>query len=181
MLCCRGEIVEDVPPPLPLDTPLLLVKPPVGLSTPEIFKALDLNRRSTADPRHLLDQLATTGTTATHTDHPTTTAKAVTTLQDLCVNDLEQPAFDRLPALAALKHRLQETGAFTSVFMTGSGSTIVGVGSDAVPDFLVREPEYKDLFISPARLIVRKPGEWYAKDAETEVVGAGQGNSVAAA
>jgi len=33
-----------VEPPLPLDTPLLLVKPPVGLSTPEIFKALDLNR-----------------------------------------------------------------------------------------------------------------------------------------
>lgn len=34
----RGEVVEDVAPPLPLSTPLLLVKPQVGLSTPEIFR-----------------------------------------------------------------------------------------------------------------------------------------------
>lgn len=39
----RGEIVEDVEPPLPLTTPILLVKPNVGLSTPQIFKALDLD------------------------------------------------------------------------------------------------------------------------------------------
>lgn len=74
----RGEVVENVPPPLPLNTPLLLVKPPVGLSTPEIFKALDLDRRSTADPRQLLARLAAEGAT-----------------QELTVNDLEQPAFDR--------------------------------------------------------------------------------------
>ena len=33
----RGEIVEDVEPPIPLDTPMLLVKPNVGLSTPGEF------------------------------------------------------------------------------------------------------------------------------------------------
>ena len=77
--CCRGEIVENVPPPLPLDTPLLLVKPPVGLSTPEIFKALDLSRRSTADPEQVLQQMS----------------RQQCISQDLCINDLEQPAFDR--------------------------------------------------------------------------------------
>ena len=41
-------------PPLPLSTPLLLVKPPVGLSTPAVFRALDLGARSTADPQQLL-------------------------------------------------------------------------------------------------------------------------------
>lgn len=145
----RGEIVEDVVPPLPLDTPLLLVKPPVGLSTPEIFRALDLDRRSTADPRALLARMAAEGVT-----------------QELTVNDLEQPAFDTLPQLAELKRRLQEAGgaAFSSVFMTGSGSTIVCVGSDAPPAFLA-EPQYASLFVSPARLIVRKPGEWYAPSA----------------
>ena len=51
---CRGEVVEDVEPPLPLSTPLLLVKPPVGLSTPAVFRALDLGARSTADPQQLL-------------------------------------------------------------------------------------------------------------------------------
>ena len=137
--------MEDVPPPVSLDTPLLLVKPPVGLSTPEIFKALDLNRRSTADPRELLARLATEGA-----------------VQELCVNDLEQPAFDRLPALEELKRRIKDTGKFTCVFMTGSGSTIVGVGDDQAPEFLTGS-EYHDLFISPARLIVRKPGEWYEK------------------
>lgn len=150
----RGEIVEDVAPPLPLDTPLLLVKPPIGLSTPQIFKALDLGRRSTADPRGLLDGMAAAGTLR----------------DDLTVNDLEQPAFDTLPELLALKRRLAEAGGgdgrpFDSVFMTGSGSTIVCVGSDAPPAFLSQEAERGDLFVSPARLITRRPGEWYAAPA----------------
>ena len=51
---CRGEVVEDVESPLPLSTPLLLVKPPLGLSTPAVFKALDLGACSTADPQQLL-------------------------------------------------------------------------------------------------------------------------------
>ena len=42
--------MEDVEPPLALDTPILLVKPNVGLSTPSIFKALDLQGLSTQDP-----------------------------------------------------------------------------------------------------------------------------------
>ncbi len=54
----RGEVVEDVAPPLPLATPLLLVKPREGLATPAVFRALDLAGRSTADPRALLAALA---------------------------------------------------------------------------------------------------------------------------
>ncbi len=145
----RGEIVEDVPPPLPLSTPLLLVKPPIGLSTPQIFKALDLNRRSPAEPRRLLADMAAAGKLA----------------DALTVNDLEQPAFDVLPELLALKRRLAEAGSsdgkkFDSVFMTGSGSTIVCAGSDAAPAFLSGR-EFADTFVSPARLITRRAGEWY--------------------
>ena len=70
--------MQNVEPPLPLDTPLLLVKPPIGLSTPQIFRALDLGRRSTIDPLDLLQGLATDPSR----------------LAELCVNDLEQPAFD---------------------------------------------------------------------------------------
>lgn len=43
---------------LPQATPLVLVKPEAGLPTPTVFKALDLNTRSTADPEELLKQLA---------------------------------------------------------------------------------------------------------------------------
>lgn len=50
--------MEDVESPLPNSTPLLLVKPPVGLSTPAVFKALDLKACSTADPKQLLSGAA---------------------------------------------------------------------------------------------------------------------------
>lgn len=180
----RGEVVEPVGPPLPLplDTPLLLVKPPVGLSTPAIFKALDLGRRSAADPLDLLSALSSGGVDA---------------LREASVNDLEQPAFDCLPELAAMKRRLQarhgEGGGdgrgrpFDAVFMTGSGSTVVCVGSDSPPGWLAAEgwraglgaggkaavvsgsaaaggaaaaagageEEEEPLFVSPARLIAR--------------------------
>lgn len=140
----RGEVVNNVQPPLPLETPMLLVKPPVGLSTPAIFKSLDLGRRSTADPLQLLDDMTSRG--------------AIT--PELCVNDLEQPAFDNLPELLQLKQRLAAEGSFDAVFMTGSGSTIVCVGDDTAPAWL-SEPQYKQLFVSPTRLILRQPGGWY--------------------
>ena len=79
MTSCRGEVVEDVEPPLPLDTPLLLVKPPMGLATPEIFKLLDLSKCSKANPKQPLLQMKQAGRLT----------------QDMCVNDLERPAFAR--------------------------------------------------------------------------------------
>ena len=81
------------------------------------------------------------------------------------MNDLEQPAFDNLPELKALKGRLIAEGgpALTAVFMTGSGSTIVCAGSDARPAFLGADPALASLFIAPARLITRQDGQWYAK------------------
>jgi len=147
----RGEIVENVEPPISLDTPLLLVKPPIGLSTPQIFKALDLNRRSTSDPLDILKQIQISSSLNS----------------DMVVNDLEQPAFDTLPELKQLKDKLQEEGDFDVVFMTGSGSTLVCVGSDKPPEFLSEAP-YDDLFISPARLITREQDKWYQYDREKE-------------
>eukprot|EP00878_Enallax_costatus_P028365 GHUV01030635.1.p1 GENE.GHUV01030635.1~~GHUV01030635.1.p1 ORF type:complete len:128 (+),score=46.49 GHUV01030635.1:485-868(+) len=120
-----------------------------------IFKSLDLNRRSKADPLRLLSQMTQQGSIT----------------QDLCVNDLEQPAFDNLPELAELKQRLTEAGGdkFSAVFMTGSGSTIVCVGDDAAPRFL-SDQQYQGLFVSPARLIVRQPGQWYVHSSQQTAV-----------
>ena len=78
-LLCRGEIVENVEPPLPLNTPLLLVKPTMGLATPEIFKLLDLSKCSKTKPKQLLKQMAAAGRLT----------------QEMCINDLERPAFER--------------------------------------------------------------------------------------
>ena len=49
--------MEEMEPMLSLDTPFLLVKPNLFCSTPAIFKALDLDSRSTADPQQLLKKL----------------------------------------------------------------------------------------------------------------------------
>jgi 4-diphosphocytidyl-2-C-methyl-D-erythritol kinase len=138
----RGEIVENCSPPVDLKTRMLLVKPVESLPTPAIFKALDLRRCSTADPNILLESLR----------------RAALVPQELCVNDLETPAFETLPALAELKESLIATGLYKSVFMTGSGSTMVCMGSDEVPEFVARNTS---LFKAPARLIVRDPDGWY--------------------
>lgn len=76
--------LRNIPAPPCPPCPALLppppqVKPPVGLSTPMIFKSLDLARRSTADPRQLLAAIQEAGAVD----------------QGTCVNDLEQPAFDK--------------------------------------------------------------------------------------
>jgi 4-diphosphocytidyl-2C-methyl-D-erythritol kinase len=42
------------------------------------------------------------------------------------VNDLEAPVIERHPLVAAMKQRLQTTGAVMAA-MTGSGSTVFGV------------------------------------------------------
>ena len=139
----RGEIVEDVEPPLPLTTKMCLVKPSIGLSTPTIFKALDLDKRSKAEPLDLLKSLNADGCT-----------------YENAINDLERPAFSKLPELGELKDKLidatKEDGAV--VFMSGSGSTIVLLGTDTVPKFAMEDD---DLFKSKARLISRKKGEWF--------------------
>lgn len=139
----RGEIVENVEPPLDLGTKMLLVKPPMGCSTPAIFKALDLDGRSTADPLALLKAIGDDGCS-----------------EAVCINDLEAPAFTVLPELAELKESLKKATADknTVVFMSGSGSTIVIVGDDDVPAFVAEDDT---LFKAPTRLITRKPGEWY--------------------
>lgn len=139
----RGEIVENVEPPLDLGTEMLLVKPPMGCSTPAIFKALDLDGRSTADPLALLKAIGDDGCS-----------------EAVCINDLEAPAFTVLPELAELKESLKQATADknTIVFMSGSGSTIVIVGDDDVPAFVAED---ETLFKAPTRLITRNPGEWY--------------------
>lgn len=153
----RGEIVEDVEPPLPLGTPMLLVKPPAGLPTPAVFKALDLSSRSTADPLELSAGLK----------------KAKKGTRELCVNDLEPPAFSIMPELRELKERLSREEGVDASFMTGSGSTVVALFNKnndakkvAAPSWLLEEEQYKNWFVSPARLIARRQGEWYEGPSE---------------
>lgn len=139
----RGEIVEDIKTPIPMETQMVLIKPNESLSTGKIFRKLDLTKCSDKDPLLLLNEIKLNG--KIH--------------EEYCVNDLEIPAFEILPKLRQLKEKLKESNLYDAVFMTGSGSTIVCIGSDLVPDEIT---DYGDLFISKARFIIRNDDEWYS-------------------
>ncbi|KAL4578594.1 hypothetical protein LXL04_014719 [Taraxacum kok-saghyz] len=144
----RGEIVEDIPSPLPLDLPMVLIKPPQACSTAEVYKRFRMDVSSTVEPLTLLEKISKNGIS-----------------QDVCVNDLEPPAFEVLPSLKRLKQRIVAAGRgkYDAVFMSGSGSTIVGVGSPDPPQFIYDEEDYKDVFLSEATFITRGDQQWYTE------------------
>ncbi|PKA61778.1 4-diphosphocytidyl-2-C-methyl-D-erythritol kinase [Apostasia shenzhenica] len=144
----RGEVVQNIPNALPLDLAMVLIKPPEACSTAEVYKRFSLDKTSSADPLVLLEKISKNGIS-----------------QDVCINDLEPPAFEVLPSLKKLKQRIQAAGRgqYGAVFMSGSGSTIVGIGSPDPPQFLYDEDDYKDVFISEASFLTRKENQWYAE------------------
>uniref|UniRef100_A0A7S1XYC6 4-(cytidine 5'-diphospho)-2-C-methyl-D-erythritol kinase n=1 Tax=Phaeomonas parva TaxID=124430 RepID=A0A7S1XYC6_9STRA len=142
----RGEIVEPVEPlPSPPDA-VWLVKPPVGLSTPRVFKALDLDARSTAAPEELLAEFVAGGARAGR-----------------LVNDLEQPAFDCIPELGALKEQLGSDFGFDRVMMSGSGTTLFALGNPADEAAFVSFCESKDYFHCKTEFTQREADskDWY--------------------
>ncbi|XP_015899623.2 4-diphosphocytidyl-2-C-methyl-D-erythritol kinase, chloroplastic isoform X1 [Ziziphus jujuba] len=146
----RGEVVENILPPVPLDIPMVLIKPQQACSTAEVYKRLRLDNTSKVDPLALLEKISRDGIT-----------------QDVCINDLEPPAFEVLPSLKRLKQRViaASRGQYDAVFMSGSGSTIVGIGSPDPPQFIYDDDEYKDVFLSEANFLTREENEWYKEPA----------------
>ncbi|XP_056168857.1 4-diphosphocytidyl-2-C-methyl-D-erythritol kinase, chloroplastic/chromoplastic isoform X2 [Syzygium oleosum] len=86
----------------------------------------------------------------------------------------EAPAFEVLPSLKRLKQRIMAAGRgqYDAVFMSGSGSTIVGVGSPDPPLFVYDEEEYKDVFLSEANFITRESNQWYGEPASSTATSA---------
>ncbi|GLJ46737.1 hypothetical protein SUGI_0985460 [Cryptomeria japonica] len=142
----RGEVVQDIPPPISLDTPMVLMKPQQECSTAEVYKRFRLDKASTVDPLWLLEEISKSGIS-----------------QNLCINDLEPPAFEVLPSLKKLKQRVlgANRGQYDAVFMSGSGSTIVALGDPEPPQFVYDDDEYSDMFISDAYFLTRNDNEWF--------------------
>lgn len=142
----RGEIVKDIPTPIPLDLPMVLIKPQESCPTGEVYKRLHLDQTSSVDPLSLLNKISLNGIS-----------------QDICINDLEIPAFDVVPSLKRLKKRVISAGRgeYNAVFMSGSGSTIVGIGSPEPPQFVYDDEDLKNVFITDARFITRIENDWY--------------------
>ncbi|CAK7331873.1 unnamed protein product [Dovyalis caffra] len=145
-------IVQDIPSPVPLDIPMVLIKPPQACSTAEVYKCFRLDKASQADPVTLLEKISRNGIS-----------------QDVCINDLEPPAFEVVPSLKRLRQRIAAAGRgqYDAVFMSGSGSTIVGIGSPDPPQFIYDEDEYQDVFVSEANFITREANQWYQQPASS--------------
>ncbi|MGL5978567.1 MAG: 4-(cytidine 5'-diphospho)-2-C-methyl-D-erythritol kinase [Erysipelotrichaceae bacterium] len=97
-----------------LQTHVLLVKPNVGVSTPEAFRTLDFTTLHHPDIDAMEQAL-------TNRDWDALVATTG--------NSLEQSAFVLAPSVAQIKQELQELG-FSYVLMSGSGSTVFALSND---------------------------------------------------
>ncbi|KAJ6904771.1 hypothetical protein NC652_022718 [Populus alba x Populus x berolinensis] len=84
----------------------------------------------------------------------------------------KSPAFEVLPSLKRLKQRIAAAGRgqYDAVFMSGSGSTIVGIGSPDPPQFIYDEDEYRDVFVSEANFINREANQWYEQPGSSSTI-----------
>jgi 4-diphosphocytidyl-2-C-methyl-D-erythritol kinase len=128
----RGEHVHHLP--ALASRPLWIVKPFGGLSTPEVYRSLNLAHSSSEE--------------ICQRDLDAFLAGELTYF-----NDLEAPAFKIRPELEQLKMRLMVRG-FDTVLMTGSGSAFFCLG-EGTP------PEHRDLAVFPVHFINRTLSEWY--------------------
>ena len=146
--------MTPIDPPLPSGTRLSIVKPDLGLSTPKVFGALDYDSLSDEDPEGLRDAFVGKGV-VDDVD--------VNTVDDkYYINDLEQPAFDCLPELRALKEDLLGVEGFDHVMMSGSGTSIFCIGEPADGEAFMKEFDGREgVSVFNAKFINRKEGCWF--------------------
>jgi 4-diphosphocytidyl-2-C-methyl-D-erythritol kinase len=105
----RGEFLRTAP--APRCGGVLLILPPFGVSTPAVFRRLDALRPTA--PLDLVDPLPIN-------DWAKLDAMS---LGRMLRNDLERAAFDLVPELGRLRHRVEATLG-RAVRMSGSGSSL---------------------------------------------------------
>ncbi|CRX38401.1 4-(cytidine 5'-diphospho)-2-C-methyl-D-erythritol kinase [Estrella lausannensis] len=127
----RGEIIEEMTPLN--EEPLHIVMPSFTLSTPRVYNLFQAAKcRERSYPQK--------GSDIEAENYP-------------CFNDLEGPAFEIAPLLRDYKSFFLSQG-YDRVFMTGSGSALVVMGSKEP----LLPPGCRHF---PARFISRAPATWY--------------------
>jgi 4-diphosphocytidyl-2-C-methyl-D-erythritol kinase len=117
----RGEVLTGVPELNLSGWHLLLVTPPVHVSTVAAYQGIQ--PRLPANPLESVIK------------------KPVTEWKECLVNDFEETVFRQFPVIAQVKERLYEIGA-TYASMSGSGSSVFGLfGEKPQPDFVKLFPD----------------------------------------
>lgn len=117
----RGEQIKSLS--IQPKRTFLLGKPSIGLSTPEVYRALDLKKVSSKDPAELLNHFMNN--------------------EPHYLNDLEIPALSLSPEIANFKYWFS-TQTKTPVYMTGSGSCFFTENSMQIPTFHSVETIFRD-------------------------------------
>jgi len=120
----RGEIVNALPVlPSSDKTAVHIFKPKEGLSTPLVFKTLNLGKLSTVTPESLLKSYTTQGALEG--------AQA-----GYLINDLEPPAFQCQPQLEKLKETIKSLGkdSISGTMMSGSGTSVYALEGVDTPN-----------------------------------------------
>lgn len=151
----RGEIVKPMKPlPGADDVEVVVFKPKEGLSTPLVFKTLNLNNLHPIRPWQVLKVFREKG--------PLHAAK-----NDMLINDLEPPAFTCLPSLSELKAKVSQLDGVDGAMMSGSGTSVftVGLKGSFFAEKIVKkmQEEYPLLKIYTCRLVNKKDDikYWY--------------------
>lgn len=131
----RGEVISTLPP-LQNDFVITIIKPNEGLSTPEVFRHLNLERLDSRNPDEILKMILK--------GH----------VEDNLVNDLEEPAFRLKPQLLELKNKLINSGC-KNVLMSGSGTAFFCIGD------LLKADAMEGFFIEKTGPVSRLKGFWY--------------------
>lgn len=106
----RGEKIIPLPSPPPFW--VVLAKPPIGVSTAQVYQALDLGKITQRPPTQQLIQALK--------------EKNFTLLTKSMVNVLESVTFRLYPQVKWYKQKMVEFGA-EGVLMSGSGPTVFGI------------------------------------------------------
>ncbi len=117
-----GATLNPIDIPAMDDVEILVVKPPVAVSTAQAYAGIDSCLLDTTHP-----------VTPTVGPHPGASADITDILsrpiiewRDLLVNDFERSVFPQLPILADIKQQLYDLGALYAS-MSGSGSALYGL------------------------------------------------------
>lgn len=128
----RGEQVECLPSLW--HEAVWIVKSLPGLSTPEVYRRLQLSKLRQKAPRSVLESFLIR--------------------KPIYFNDLEAAASELLPELTTLKKHLQSLG-FKDVWLAGSGSSVIGI---EIPG---RSFSIEGSFVRRCLPIYRSPQGWY--------------------
>ncbi|MDQ0300952.1 4-diphosphocytidyl-2-C-methyl-D-erythritol kinase [Salibacterium salarium] len=105
----RGEFIEQIPSPPPCW--VILAKPPVGVSTGDVYKKLKINENQTSHSDLMVEAIY-------HNDY----AHICRSLY----NALEQVTLSIHPEISRIKERMRDSGA-DAAMMSGSGPTVFGL------------------------------------------------------